>query len=94
MRVRLSCFVYGLDRIVPLHLSDEVQDAFWVPLDSLLDPAGHGEARVRFDEDEHTRPAFILPHPGKPPLWGLTYRLVLEFLELIREGSVRGGAQC
>jgi hypothetical protein len=28
-------------------------------------------------------PAIILPQPDKPVLWGITYRLVMEFLEII-----------
>ncbi len=84
LHVRVSCFVYGLDQDCTFHLSDEVKEAFWVSLDELLDPSRHGTSAVRFEDNEFTRPAFNLRQDGKPPLWGLTYRLVQQFLELIR----------
>lgn len=83
LRVRVSCFVYGLDKIADLRCSNEVKDAFWVPLEALLDPARHGEAAVKFDDRSFTRPSFKLPQDGKPPLWGLTYRLIRQFLEIL-----------
>ncbi len=89
LRIQVACFVYGLRHPDALRLSDEVRDAFWVPLDVLLDTSRHGEAVVRFGDRQLPRPAFALPQPHKPPLWGLTYRLVLEFLDLIRGEDFR-----
>ncbi len=83
LHVRVSCFVYGLTEKRHLRLSNEVKEAFWVPLNDLRDPARHGEAAVHFGDREFTRPAFRLPQGDKPPLWGLTYRLVLQFLEWV-----------
>jgi 8-oxo-dGTP pyrophosphatase MutT (NUDIX family) len=83
--VHVSCFVYGVEKVAPLQLMDEeVQDAFWVPLADLMDPARHGEKVVRFDGQVMVRPGISLPRPGGPVLWGLTYQLVMDFLEVVR----------
>lgn len=83
MPVRVSCFVYCLDEAEPLQLNGEVRDAFWVPLVELMNPLRHGEAPVRFRGEAMTRPSIHLPQQGKPVLWGLTYRLVMQFLQLL-----------
>jgi 8-oxo-dGTP pyrophosphatase MutT (NUDIX family) len=82
--VLVSCFVYHIQEDGPFDLSDEVQDAFWVSLDYLMDSSNHGEKRVRFDGATLPYPGIDLPQQGKPALWGLTYRLVTDFIELIR----------
>ncbi|MFA7061124.1 MAG: CoA pyrophosphatase [Pedobacter sp.] len=81
--VRVSCFVYGVHgtEIVPV-LSDEVGDLFWIGLDDLLAAERHITATVSFADKELEVPAIRLPQPGKPMLWGLTYRLMMDFLEI------------
>lgn len=82
--VHVSCFVYETGVSGPFRLMDnEVQDAFWVPLAALMEPARHGEKVVRFDGQVMVRPGISLPQPGEPVLWGLTYQLVLDFVELV-----------
>ncbi len=81
--VRVSCFAYAVRDSGPLTLSEEVSDAFWVNLDELFDPARHGEFTVRFDGKTLVRPAIRLSQPGKPLLWGITYRLVMQFREIL-----------
>ncbi len=83
--LRLSCFIYGIDRDHPFRLSEEVEDVFWVPLDALRDPGNHQESVVHFAGRTMIRPAIRLPHAGKPVLWGITYRLVMEFLRFLYE---------
>jgi 8-oxo-dGTP pyrophosphatase MutT (NUDIX family) len=90
LHVRVSCFIYALRAAGPLTLSLEVRDAFWVPLRKLLDPARHGEATVRYGAEAMTRPAIRLPQPDKPVLWGLTYRLVMQFLEIVQKEGLSG----
>jgi 8-oxo-dGTP pyrophosphatase MutT (NUDIX family) len=87
--VKISCFVYGTGHAGPFRLSEEVRDIFWVPLEELRDPARHVEAPVRFDGRTLIRPAIRLPQPGKPVLWGITYRLVMEFLDLLQRDGER-----
>ena len=83
--VLVSCFVYSIAGPVTLRPGAEVRDAFWVPLAALADPACHASATVRFGGEEFLRPAIILATPGKPVLWGITYRLVMQFLGLVEE---------
>lgn len=80
--VRVSCFVYGLTGDQPLMLSGEVRDAFWVSLADLCDSQRHVDAMVSFDGKSFQRPAIVLPVEGKPVLWGITYRLTMQFLEV------------
>jgi 8-oxo-dGTP pyrophosphatase MutT (NUDIX family) len=85
--VRISCFVYRVGETGPFQLSEEVRDAFWVSLTTLRDPVRHGEAEVRFGGEIFSRPAIRLPVAGKPVLWGITYRLVIEFLRILEEAE-------
>jgi 8-oxo-dGTP pyrophosphatase MutT (NUDIX family) len=82
--VRVSCFVFGVHDPATFALSRELRDAFWVPLTVLFAPERHVTAPVRFDGESLDRPAIRLPHPGKPVLWGITYRLVMQFGELLQ----------
>jgi 8-oxo-dGTP pyrophosphatase MutT (NUDIX family) len=83
--VLVSCFVYGTGDCPPFVFNHEIRDAFWISLACLTSPESHIMARVRFDGEIRERPAIHLPQPGKPVLWGITYRLVMEFLELLRK---------
>lgn len=82
--VRVSCFVYGIEgmQVEPV-LNSEVYDVFWVRLDDLKAVERHVIAPVRFAEEGFEVPAIRIPQPGKPVLWGLTYRLTMQFLELM-----------
>jgi len=82
--VRVSCFAYAAvtTKVAPV-VSPEVQDVFWVRLSDIRDPQRHQTARVGFSDRTLEVPAIILPQPGKPVLWGITYRLVMQFLEII-----------
>jgi hypothetical protein len=66
-------------------LSNEIADAFWVPLAVLRDPARQITAEVIFAAASQHVPAILLPQPGKPVLWGLTYRLLQHFFSLFPE---------
>ena len=85
--VLVSCFVYGLEGSdPPLVPSDEVQDAFWLPLDYLADPRNKGVHDFTFAGDRFQAPCIVLPYPDKPVLWGLTHRLVMELLGILAVG--------
>lgn len=84
----ISCFVYGLCRPAPVRFSEEVSEAFWFPLQKLLDPSRHIEATVHFRGEPMRRPAIRLLEPGQPVLWGITYRLVLQLVRLLENPSV------
>jgi 8-oxo-dGTP pyrophosphatase MutT (NUDIX family) len=83
--VRVSCFAYAIttDNIEPV-VSPEVRDVFWVPLSELLRPDQNKIASVGFSGRKLNVPAISMPQPGKPVLWGLTYRLVMQFMEIVQ----------
>lgn len=82
--VRVSCCVYGIGQInsEPV-LNEEVSDAFWIKLSDVRDRRRHHLAPVAFDERRSEVPAIRLQSAGKPVLWGITYRLIMQFLELV-----------
>jgi 8-oxo-dGTP pyrophosphatase MutT (NUDIX family) len=90
--VRVSCCLFGIDRtdFFPI-LSYEVSDLFWLSLSDLRDTARHLLADVAFDDRRMEVPAILLPCDGKPVLWGITYRLLMQFIELL-EHLDRGDA--
>jgi len=82
--VRVSCFAYGISSEIGIPtISDEVRDVFWVRLGDICDRDRHRLMPVDFSGRTLEVPAIILPQPEKPVLWGITYRLVMEFLEII-----------
>lgn len=93
--VRVSCCLFGVDRMQcrPL-LNEEVRDLFWVALSDLRDPERHLPSSVSFDEKRLEVPAIRLPVDDKPVLWGITYRLVMQFLTLLEDGGASGGEFC
>lgn len=87
--VRVSCCLFGIDRMVCLPvLNEEVRDVFWVKLSDLRDPKRHLLSSVAFDEKLFEVPAINLPVENKPVLWGITYRLVMQFLSILEDEGV------
>lgn len=84
--VRVSCFAYAaVTKDVNPVVNHEVRDVFWVRLADISDPDRHRTAVVGFSGKSLEVPAIILPQQNKPVLWGITYRLVMQFLEIIKE---------
>jgi 8-oxo-dGTP pyrophosphatase MutT (NUDIX family) len=81
--VRVSCFVYGLVGTAKLHPGDEISAAFWIPFSVLSDPERHIETSVSFAGTTLLRPAIRILEPGQTVLWGITYRLVSQFLKML-----------
>lgn len=93
--VRVSCCLFGVDRLRfrPV-LNEEVRDLFWVPLADLRDPERHLLSRVSFDDKRFEVPAIRLPVDDMPLLWGITYRLVMQFLCLFESDGTIGEECC
>lgn len=81
--VLVSGFVYAVSSPGDLALSPEIREAFWTPLSLLTDTTRHVEHRFRYGDTERVLPAIDLLGPGRPVLWGLTYRFITQFLEVI-----------
>lgn len=84
--VRVACFVYGLTGQVELELSHEVHDAFWFDLHELGESHRHVAATVHFEDRPVEAPAILL-HQHRPVLWGITYRLVSQFRQIVEAGA-------
>ena len=93
--VRVSCCLFGVDRMGcrPV-LNEEVRELFWVTLSELRDPARHVLTGVAFHEKRFEVPAIRLPVDDKPVLWGITYRLVMQFLAVLGDNCVSGAESC
>ncbi len=84
----VAAFVYSLAEAAPatlLTLSEEVREAFWVPLPDLFDRRRLREHRLRRGTAEHRFPALDLLGPGRPLLWGLSYRFTRSLGALVDE---------
>jgi 8-oxo-dGTP pyrophosphatase MutT (NUDIX family) len=83
--VQVSCHIYGINGAIrELVLNHEVHAGFWIGLDDLAEPQRHVTATVTFGGEAYEVPAIYIPRPDTPVLWGLTYRLVMQFMELLR----------
>ncbi len=72
-------FVFALPSQPPLTLSDEVAQAFWVPLDDLTRPGSYRETVVSLRGEERMFPAY---HLAQGVVWGLTERILTALLEV------------
>jgi 8-oxo-dGTP pyrophosphatase MutT (NUDIX family) len=80
----ISAFVYGVPD--PPHLApndQEVESAFWVPLDQLLARERHVDYRFRHELGAFTMPGIRVGHAEPHVVWGLTYRFLETFFELL-----------
>ncbi|HJU64332.1 MAG TPA: CoA pyrophosphatase [Gemmatimonadaceae bacterium] len=78
----ISPFVFALGGDGDLVLSPEVADAFWVPLATLQDPRTSRETVIQLTTGPRAFPSF--EHDGRT-IWGLTERVLRQFLEMVRE---------
>lgn len=73
-------YVFAADHRPDLVLSDEVAEAFWVPLAQLRDPSIYRETVIELRGERRGFPAF---HIGGHVVWGLTERILTPLLGLI-----------
>ena len=78
----ISAFVYHLVDPGPLQLNWEVEDAFWFPVAALLDPQRHVE-HVVAHHAQMTYPGILVGEPERHVVWGLTYRFLEVFFEVV-----------
>ena len=80
--VRISCFTYLLNPVPAFILNGEVVDTFWVPLTTLLEPQRNHLTSFFYRGAERQHPVVNLAEWSERPLWGITYRLLEQFLAL------------
>jgi 8-oxo-dGTP pyrophosphatase MutT (NUDIX family) len=78
----VSAYVFHVRGPEPLVPNREVREAFWFPLRSLLDPELHVEYAVQRGSRTHF-PGILVGEPERHVVWGLTYRFLEGFFEVI-----------
>jgi len=73
-------FVFALARRSPLVPSDEVQRAFWLPLERLSEPGVRREVTLTLRGAVRVLPAYVV---DGEMIWGMTERIVTPFVDLI-----------
>jgi 8-oxo-dGTP pyrophosphatase MutT (NUDIX family) len=81
-RLVISGFVYHLPDPPPLAPNLEVREAFWFPLRELRDPRRQVERRVE-RADLPSLPGILVGEPGRHVVWGLTYRFLEVFFQVL-----------
>jgi len=84
--VRISCHLYALGSRRDLTINHEVKRWFWFPVEELLDSQRHTTSEIFWHGESRKIRGITLLGPGEPLLWGITYRLVMQFL--VRLGRV------
>lgn len=82
LSIHISCFVYQVDNQAQFKLNGEIVDLFWVGLDTLLEPQRNQQLTFFYRGRDRTHPAINLKEWSERPLWGITYRLLENFLHL------------
>lgn len=86
--VTVSCYVFLMPEYESeMILNGEVRETFWFPLKELGNPERHHKARVDWHDAVRVVPGIDLMGNHGPVLWGITYRLVMQFLDLIEYDS-------
>lgn len=78
--VLISAFVYHLPQPQPIQCNHEVHQVHWLPLSRVADRRHWREATFSYRGQERAHPVIDLLGPGHPLLWGITYRLLTQFL--------------
>jgi len=77
-------FVFGLLERPATTLSDEVQDAFWVPFAALAAPGVSREVTIHHRGATRIMPAYVV---GDHTIWGMTERILSNLLSLTKSTS-------
>jgi len=81
-RIAIAPYVAALAAASALVPSPEVDAAFWVPLDALRDPGAWTEVELQVRGARRSFPAFLY---NEYVIWGLTERILRQFLERLGE---------
>jgi 8-oxo-dGTP pyrophosphatase MutT (NUDIX family) len=89
-KLTIAPFVFGVPAHADAHVaSHEIEAVHWVSLEELRHPATHAEVSIPLPGGARSFPCFNVV--GEV-VWGLTYRILSQFLELYPDDALRGGA--
>ena len=83
--VNIACFVYQLTESANFKLNPEITRYWWIPLSRFLEPARHRHVTFTYRNERRARPVIDLVEPEYPFLWGITYRMVEQFFDLMNK---------
>jgi 8-oxo-dGTP pyrophosphatase MutT (NUDIX family) len=83
----ISPFVFALERAVEPRPNHEVQSILWVPLSFLAEPNNESIVEHFIDGQPMRLPAYIY---RDRTIWGLTFRMIRSFLEVLGRDEERG----
>jgi 8-oxo-dGTP pyrophosphatase MutT (NUDIX family) len=78
----ISAFVYFALQPAPIVPSEEVREALWVPVSTLVDPKQHVDYAYPPARGA-TYPGILVGDPERHVIWGLTYRFLEGFLGIV-----------
>ncbi len=76
----ITPFLFVLREPIEPSPNEEVQSVLWIPLAFLEDPSSESTIEYRIEDQPMRLPAFIYEDRT---IWGLTYRMLRNFLDLI-----------
>ncbi len=76
-------FVFAIPNDVPIVPNVEVASTLWVPLATLARGEGKSSFKLDYEGQSYDLPCMHL-EPGRPRLWGLTYRMLETLLDVVR----------
>ncbi len=80
--VHISCFVYTITPEQNFTLNAEVTNYFWLPISTLLTPARSKQRTFFYRGQDRTERVIEVSEWSSRPLWGITYRIIDNFLKL------------
>jgi len=84
-RLTISPFVFGVPgQLEATVASREVDQVFWASVEALRDPATRSSITIPLPGGARDFPSFLV---GGEHVWGLTYRIVEQFLEVYSGGA-------
>ena len=78
--ITVAACVYATQQVQTPTLSTEVVDVFWTPVADLIDPQRRVVHTLQGRSEERQFPALDVLGPGRPLLWGVTYRFVTDLM--------------
>ena len=85
MAIMVQPFVAALRKDSPIVASDEVAEAFWVPLTSFTGPETATESDVKVNGTDIRVPSF---RHGQYVIWGMTERIIRQLLALLAPANL------